>query len=97
MPIITCTTCGSDELQRDPMAPPQAETITVICLDCGNQFEREPRLSCPRCASDDIERGVYEGWAYDDIEEARRIRHGERQAHQFSSSDSARLPSQPSV
>lgn len=46
------------------------------CEACGHAWTREPKLVCSRCGSEDIEIGAYEGWAYDDIEEAREAPEG---------------------
>src|SRR4051794_2824355 len=71
MALVTCPQCGSDDLARSAQSTAAGGEIPLHCQTCGAEFTREPRLVCSRCGSDDIEIGGYEGWAYDDIEEAR--------------------------
>lgn len=71
MPTITCPACGSEDLDRDPTSSASDGSIAIVCLGCGYRFVREPRMSCPRCTSDDIEQGTYQGWAFNDAEQAR--------------------------
>src|SRR4051794_17275699 len=66
---VTCPQCGGDDISRAGAA--DGEAIALRCDTCGSEWSREPKLVCNRCASEDIEIGGYEGWAYDDIEEAR--------------------------
>lgn len=67
---ITCGSCGSEEVSKDPDAP-RSEEIPLLCLECGWRGTRTPRVSCPRCASTEISETPVDGWAYADLEEAR--------------------------
>jgi len=51
-----------------------AEAAAVQGLACGHRFVRQPAIICPRCDSASVTHSAVGGWAYDDIEEARRIR-----------------------
>jgi hypothetical protein len=70
MSLVTCVRCGSDDVERDPAAP-ASDLIAVRCVSRGHTFSREPDVSCTRCHSRNVASREYEGWAYDDIEEAR--------------------------
>jgi hypothetical protein len=64
MALVSCPTCGSDDITK---AADSGGSIQLRCLACGLEFSREPRIVCRRCGSDDIEFGfVADGWAYDD-------------------------------
>lgn len=69
MGLVLCPQCGSDEIGAtgDGGDGP----IALLCDVCQHTWAREPRTVCARCGSDDVAVGTYEGWAYDDIEEAR--------------------------
>ena len=67
---VTCPACGSDDLSVDTAAPPGRDKA-LLCEGCGHRWRRTARRSCPRCGSADIEEGVVDGWAYDDLEQAR--------------------------
>ena len=43
----------------------------LSCADCGHRWSRVPRQPCPRCGSGDVAVSGYEGWAYEDPEQAR--------------------------
>jgi hypothetical protein len=62
--------CGSNDIDRDPAAV-VSRVIGLRCLACGRTFTREPEVSCPRCQSKNGSSRSYEGWSYDDIDEAR--------------------------
>lgn len=64
-----CRVCGSEddvrgEAERDGVIP-------LHCDACGHQWSRVPRHPCPRCGSADVEASGYQGWAYEDLDEAR--------------------------
>ena len=67
---LTCSQCGSDDLERDPTAVP-GRGIAVRCKACGDAWRRTPTVSCRRCGSGEVDEVAVDGWAYDDIEEAR--------------------------
>jgi len=67
---IKCGDCGSENLVRDPDAPTSAD-IPMVCLDCGWHGRRTPTISCPRCASADLDEAAVDSWAYADLDEAR--------------------------
>src|SRR5438270_12362137 len=71
MALVTCPTCGGDQVRRTDTGAPDHGAIPLQCDQCAHVWSREPRLVCSRCGSDDVEIGAYEGWAYDDIDEAR--------------------------
>ena len=68
MPEINCPACKSEELTGTPT---QDKNISLTCLDCGHVWVRTPSQPCKRCGSPDVALSVYEGWSYDDPEEAR--------------------------
>lgn len=41
------------------------------CRACGHAWRRKPNVSCRRCGSGDVDEVAVDGWAYDDLEEAR--------------------------
>lgn len=67
---IKCGACGSENLTRDPDAPPSTD-IPLLCADCGWRGRRTPKVSCPRCGSPDVDETVVDSWAYEDLEESR--------------------------
>ena len=67
---IKCGACGSENLTRDPDAPPSAD-IPLLCSDCGWRGRRTPKISCPRCGSLDVDETAVDSWAYADLEESR--------------------------
>lgn len=67
---LTCSQCGSDDLERDPTAVAR-QGIAVRCKACGHAWRRNPKVSCRRCGSGDVDDVAVDGWAYDDLEEAR--------------------------
>jgi predicted RNA-binding Zn-ribbon protein involved in translation (DUF1610 family) len=67
---IVCGQCGGENLERDRGAPSSGE-IPLVCLDCGWHGVRTPQVSCPRCASTEVDEIAIDGWAYGDLEEAR--------------------------
>jgi DNA-directed RNA polymerase subunit RPC12/RpoP len=67
---IKCAECESENLVRDPDAPKSAD-IAMVCRDCGWRGRRTPTISCPRCASPDLDETAVDGWAYADLDEAR--------------------------
>ena len=67
---LTCSQCGSDDLERDPSAGP-GQGIAVRCKACGRAWRRRPTVSCRRCGAGDVDEVAVDGWAYDDLEEAR--------------------------
>ena len=67
---IACGSCGSDNLARDPDAPKSSD-IPLLCLDCGWRGRRTPVPSCGHCGSADLDQSGVDGWAYEDLEDAR--------------------------
>jgi hypothetical protein len=45
--------------------------IPLLCLACGWRGRRTPKVSCPRCTSPEVLESAVDGWAYDDLEDAR--------------------------
>ena len=70
MAVVTCPECGGSDLDRDRDVRP-AHGVGVRCIDCGHHWVRTPRRVCPRCGSGDVESGVVDGWAFDDLDAAR--------------------------
>lgn len=68
MAEISCPACGSDDLTG---SPGRSGAIQLMCGNCSHVWDRVPNQPCPRCGSLDVVRSVYEGWSYDDLEEAR--------------------------
>lgn len=52
MPIIACPACGEDE---NVTGTPLDDTIVLTCGRCQHQWDRNTRLACRLCDSDDIE------------------------------------------
>ena len=71
MAVVKCEKCGSVDVEADTRAAPPPGRLAVRCVDCGNSWVRTPRVVCPRCGSGDVDESGYEGWAFDDDEEAR--------------------------
>jgi hypothetical protein len=65
----TCRVCGSEDDVRG--GGEVNGVIPLHCDACGHQWSRVPRRPCPRCGSADVEVSGYQGWAYEDLEEAR--------------------------
>jgi Zn ribbon nucleic-acid-binding protein len=65
---VNCPACTSDDLVGSPT---KDKNISLTCLACGHVWERTPFQPCKRCGSSDVTLSLYEGWAYDDLEEAR--------------------------
>lgn len=66
---LTCPNCGSTDGPRGTKK--DRGLIELTCADCGHSWTRVPRQPCPRCGSGDIETGGYEGWSFEDVEQAR--------------------------
>src|SRR4051794_5241438 len=67
--LPTCPKCGGDDLAR--VGTEATGAMTLRCKACGEIWSRDPKIVGSGCGSEEIEVGGYEGWAYDDIEEAR--------------------------
>lgn len=67
MEDILCPSCQSDDIQGSPK-PDGA--IALECKNCSHVWDRVPRSPCRRCGSLNVTRSIYEGWSYDDLEEA---------------------------
>ncbi len=52
MPIIACPICGEDD---DLTGDRQGEAIMLTCGHCGHRWDRDTRLVCGLCGSDDLE------------------------------------------
>lgn len=52
MPIVACPHCGEDE---DLTGTRTADAILLTCGACGHVWDRDTRLVCRLCGSDDIE------------------------------------------
>jgi predicted RNA-binding Zn-ribbon protein involved in translation (DUF1610 family) len=65
---LTCPNCGSTEGPRGTKQ--DREVIELLCDDCGHSWTRVPRQPCPRCGSADVETGGYQGWSFEDVEQA---------------------------
>jgi transcription elongation factor Elf1 len=70
MADIRCPSCGSESVSRDPTVE-AGRDIPLMCDDCGTRWVRTPQRSCPRCGSTDFTESAVDGWAFDDLEEAR--------------------------
>jgi len=73
MADIRCPRCSSESISRDTDAN-AGRDIPLVCEDCGTRWRRTPRRSCPRCGSLDFQESAVDGWAFDDIDEARENR-----------------------
>ena len=67
---IRCPRCGTDEIHGQPVAA--NGPILLTCDRCGEEWTRQPQVSCPRCHTGDPYHRQYWGWEYDDKEEARQ-------------------------
>jgi Family of unknown function (DUF6308) len=67
---LGCPVCGSEDGVQGSGRPVEGR-IQLSCADCGHQWSRVPRQPCPRCGSGDVAVSGYQGWAYEDLEEAR--------------------------
>jgi hypothetical protein len=52
VPIVTCPTCGEDE---DLAGERQDDAIVLTCGTCGHRWDRDTRLACRLCGSEDVE------------------------------------------
>lgn len=52
MPVVSCPRCGEDE---DLAGERDGETIILTCGACGTAWDRDARLACGLCGSDDVE------------------------------------------
>ena len=52
MPIVACPTCGEDE---DLRGDRRDDAIMLTCGSCGHGWDRDTRLVCRLCGSEDIE------------------------------------------
>ena len=52
MPLVNCPRCGEDE---DLAGRRQGPAILLTCQTCGHEWDRDTRLACRLCGSDDIE------------------------------------------
>ena len=52
MPRISCPTCGEDEHLAGRA---EGEAILLTCESCGHEWDRDTRLVCRLCGSEDIE------------------------------------------
>jgi predicted RNA-binding Zn-ribbon protein involved in translation (DUF1610 family) len=66
---LTCPNCGSTEGPRGTKK--DRELIELSCDDCGHSWTRVPRQPCPQCGSADVETAGYQGWSFEDVEQAR--------------------------
>ncbi len=76
--MITCPTCGSDDLSR---VGERSGALELVCEACGHQWSRVPAQPCPRCGSGDFEVGEQPGWSYDDLDDARDVGHAQADWH----------------
>ncbi len=67
---LGCPVCGSEEGVQGSGRPVDGR-LQLSCADCGHRWSRVPRQPCPRCGSGDVAVSGYEGWAYEDPEQAR--------------------------
>lgn len=65
---VSCLSCGSDDLRGTPQPN---KNISLTCEKCGYVWERTPERPCKRCSSPNVTLSIYEGWSYDDPEEAK--------------------------
>jgi hypothetical protein len=52
MPLVVCPRCGEDD---DLSGQPVGGTIVLSCGACGERWDRETRLRCRLCGSEDVE------------------------------------------
>lgn len=52
MPNVACPACGEDE---DLAGTSAGDTIMLTCGRCGHQWDRDTRMVCGLCGSEDIE------------------------------------------
>lgn len=52
MPLISCPTCGEDD---DLSGHRDGDTILLTCGQCGCTWDRDTRLACHLCGSEDID------------------------------------------
>jgi hypothetical protein len=64
VPTVTCPICGEDD---DLHGERQGDAIMLTCGACGHRWDRDTRLSCRLCGSEDLE-----GVATSTLEEAGR-------------------------
>ncbi len=76
--MITCPTCGSDDLSR---VGERGGVLDLLCEACGHQWSRIPAQPCPRCGSGDVEVGGRPGKSFDDVDEARDVGHAQPDRH----------------
>ncbi len=67
---IVCPACSYDE-PVGGTGPAEAGAIALHCPQCGHDWARTPKPSCPRCGSGEVDETGYEGWSFDDPDEAR--------------------------
>jgi DNA-directed RNA polymerase subunit RPC12/RpoP len=68
MDEIRCPGCGTEDIHGRPGAE---GTITLSCDECGTEWTRQPRASCPRCGKPDPSVREFWGWSFDDNDAAR--------------------------
>lgn len=52
MPTVSCPSCGEDD---DLRGERDGERIVLVCGSCGTSWDRDLRLVCRVCGSEDIE------------------------------------------
>lgn len=52
MPLVTCPGCGEDE---DLTGARSGDAILLTCGSCGHTWDRDTRLVCGLCGSEEIE------------------------------------------
>ena len=52
MPLVSCPVCGEDD---DLAGRRDGEAILLTCGACGHEWNRDTRLVCRLCGSEDIE------------------------------------------
>jgi Zn ribbon nucleic-acid-binding protein len=52
MPLVVCPRCGEDD---DLSGQREGDAIMLRCGACGERWDRETRLLCRLCGSEDIE------------------------------------------
>ncbi|MEU8194994.1 hypothetical protein AB0C10_14565 [Microbispora amethystogenes] len=63
-----CAVCGGEDVLGSRLPDGR---IALSCEGCGYRWSRTPKHPCPRCGSGDVEENGYQGWAFEDKEEAR--------------------------